>query len=188
MKSPVLPMFPLPNFFLFPGAIRPLHVFEPRYRQLVEDLLDRAGRFVVAAVPHQYAGKPLKTPPVFPIGSLVEIVRHDPLEDGRYLIWIVGRARARLEEVPSDRLYRQASVEVLTDIDSDDSERQRLRPQLEEAIHARSGSDVALADDLSIGALADILLQSLKLNPTQLEEVFADLSATRRAERALSWL
>ena len=39
-----LPVFPLPGVFLFPGCVMPLHVFEPRYRQMVSDLLDRHGR------------------------------------------------------------------------------------------------------------------------------------------------
>ena len=43
-----IPLFPLPDFFLFPGAVAPLHIFEPRYRQMISDLLDSSGRFVLA--------------------------------------------------------------------------------------------------------------------------------------------
>jgi hypothetical protein len=46
----VAPVFPLPGVFLFPGQIMPLHVFEPRYRQMIEDSLDGPGRLVIGTV------------------------------------------------------------------------------------------------------------------------------------------
>jgi Lon protease-like protein len=188
MKAPALPMFPLPDFFLFPGAIAPLHIFEKRYRRMVGDLLDCAGRFVMASIPERFAGKTLKAPPVFPVASLVEIMRHDPLPDGRYLVWVMGLRRARVEEVPSNKPYRQVHIELFEDIDSSTAEDKKLRPRLEVAIESQASGDVALAEDLSIGALADLLLQSLKLTPAQLEEVFPERNATRRAVKALAWL
>jgi Lon protease-like protein len=212
MSKPV-PMFPLPNYFLFPGALAPLHIFEPRYRQMINDLLDGPGRLAMASLalpslsrfdpaqPNQRVSDPggisavrdapaegQEPPPVFPIGGLAEIVHHEPFKDGRFLIWILGLGRVRLHEVPSDRLYRKVQVEPLPDVPCSDEDQRRLRTLLEVAIESRSGKDVALADDMSIGALADILLQALKLTPDQLREIYPETSAARRAERALAWL
>ena len=52
----VAPLFPLPNVFLFPGCVMPLHVFEPRYRQMVEDLLDGPGQVVMGTLEQDHAG------------------------------------------------------------------------------------------------------------------------------------
>jgi len=65
-----VPMFPLPGAFLFPSQILPLHVFEPRYRQMVEDSLDTAGRIVLATLAERSAGAlPEEPPPVLPVAS-----------------------------------------------------------------------------------------------------------------------
>lgn len=193
-----VPMFPLRRFYLFPGAVAPLHVFEPRYRQMVADLLDRAGRLVMATLlpapggetgagagisPRTSAGGP----PVLPIGGLGEILRHDRLPDGRYVIWLLGLGRVRISEVPSDRLYRRVDAEPLPDIQGDAGLARRLRPLLQEAILARTPHIVELGDETPIGLLADILAQCLQLTPAQLEEIFVEQDANRRAERVLGW-
>jgi Lon protease-like protein len=77
----IVPVFPLPNFFLFPGTAVPLHIFEPRYRQLIEDLLDGPGRLAMAAVSDEDAARGLQNPPFFSIGGLGEI-RHRRFPDG----------------------------------------------------------------------------------------------------------
>jgi Lon protease-like protein len=73
-------MFPLPGAFLFPHQVLPLHVFEPRYLQLVEDLLDASGRLVVATILADLLAQTLRAPPqvlerVFVEPSMVERAR-----------------------------------------------------------------------------------------------------------------
>ncbi len=88
-----IPIFPLPSTVLFPGLPLPLHVFEPRYRGMVEDAL--AGERVIGMVllkpgwESDYEG----APPVFPIGCLGRIDHAEPLPDGRFNILLTGRAR-----------------------------------------------------------------------------------------------
>ncbi len=187
MNGQILPMFPLPDFFVLPRTIVPLHIFEERYRQMVGDLLDNAGRLVMASLPKHLTGRGLANPPVFPYGALTEIIHHQKAEDGRYLILLLGLARVRLEEVPSDRLYRQARIEQIATIPCPEQDARRLRPLLAAAIDERTLQDVELAKTSKIDALTDILLQCLKLSPAQLQEVFAEPDECRRAERALAW-
>jgi len=187
MNSKILPMFPLPDFFVLPRTIVPLHIFEERYRQMVGDLLDTAGRLVMASLPKQLTGRGLIKPPVFPFGALTEIIHHQKSEDGRYLILLLGLSRVRIEEVPSDRLYRQARIEQITTTPCPEGDARRLRPLLEAAIDERTFQDVELASTSKIDALTDILLQCLKLSPAQLQEMFAEQDECQRAERALAW-
>jgi Lon protease-like protein len=116
----VLPVFPLPNVVLFPGATLPLHVFEPRYRELTREVL--AGRQLMAVARLQigfeddYEGRP----PLFDIcgvGSVIDSVAHG---DGRYDITLRGLARVRIvKELPADKPFRRLQVEELPDLASD---------------------------------------------------------------------
>src|SRR6185436_5860025 len=87
--APILaPMFPLQDVYLFPGTFIPLHIFEPRYRQMVEDSLDGPGRIVIASPLEDETQAPDAQPSVHPIAGLGEIARHERLEDGRFMIWL----------------------------------------------------------------------------------------------------
>jgi uncharacterized protein len=120
MDLAALPIFPLPNVVLFPGALLPLHVFEPRYRELVRVVL--AGRKLMGIArlkpgfEQDYEGRP----PVFEVcgvGSVIESVEH---ADGRYDITLRGLARARiLEELPVHRPFREVHLQELEDAFSD---------------------------------------------------------------------
>jgi Lon protease-like protein len=172
----------------------PLHIFEKRYRQMVGDLLDTAGRLVMANIPRRQMSQGVDlaelgkdTPPVFPYGSLVEIVHHQKLDDGRFMILLLGLCRVSIDEVPSDRLYRKASIQKLEPTPCSTEEEHRLRPRLEAAIDERTLNQAEFDATTSIESLTDILLQCLKLTPAQLEEVFAEQDEGRRAERALNW-
>ncbi|HOX26932.1 MAG TPA: LON peptidase substrate-binding domain-containing protein [Candidatus Krumholzibacteria bacterium] len=181
-----LPLFPLPDFYLFPGAVAPLHVFEPKYRQMVGDLLDTAARLVLAAYrpggPRTGSG-----PVVLPVGGLGEIVHHETLADGRYLIWVLGLGRVEMQEVASDRLYRKADARLIHDHEPDRDAERALVPQLFEAIQSRAPRGHQLEGDLPLGLLADILLNTLPLDAERTAAVFADRCPVRRAERALAW-
>jgi len=117
-----LPIFPLPNVVLFPGALLPLHVFEPRYRELVREVL--AGRKLMGIVrlkpgfEEDYEGRP----PVFDVCGVGSVIDFAEQADGRFDITLRGLARARiLEELPPTRAFRQVRIEELTDGFSDAS-------------------------------------------------------------------
>ena len=110
----LLPLFPLPNVLLLPETTLPLHVFEPRYRTMLSDAL--AGDRLIGiqllnpAAPPDRAGRPA----VFEIGCAGEVVRHEPLEDGRSNILLRGTFRYRIageRETPAP--YRVAVVAPL---------------------------------------------------------------------------
>lgn len=106
----VVPLFPLPNVVHFPGVPLPLHVFEPRYRDMVRDALEGSrliGMVLLRAGWEQrYDGRP----PVFDVGTAGEIVRADPLEDGRWNIVLRGVREFTIESEADDRSYRTARV------------------------------------------------------------------------------
>jgi uncharacterized protein len=115
-----LPVFPLPNVVLFPDAILPLHIFEPRYRELVHEVL--GGRKLMGIVrlkpgfEEDYEGRP----PVFDVCGVGQVVDSVERADGRYDVTLRGIARARIiEELPPLRSFRQMHLEELLDGFSD---------------------------------------------------------------------
>lgn len=110
-----MPLFPLDQATLLPQQLLPLHIFEPRYRQMIEHVLDGSGQFALAVFEgdrwkQEYHGKP----PLRPAVCVAQIVQHEKLPDGRFNILVQGVCRARIiREVPpeSGRLYRSALLE-----------------------------------------------------------------------------
>lgn len=179
------PLFPLPSVFLFPGTVIPLHVFEPRYRQMIEDSLDGPGRIVIGTVLEDWHDKLEGAPPVHPIAGLGEIARHERLPDGRFVILLAGLARTRIQELESDRLYRRVSAVPLAEIEVPDALQDGLRSRLREAVLARSPDLVDLPEDMPLGHLTDLLLLRLQLPQSKMQDLYSELSIADRAEAAI---
>jgi hypothetical protein len=185
-----LPLFPLPDVVLFPGALLPLHVFEPRYRELTADVL--AGRRImgVARLRPGYQADYAGRPPIFSVAGAGYVVKAEELPDGRYNILLRGVARVQLdEELPAERAYRRARAHVLVDTRS-------ARPG---ALPRLRGDLVTLCDRLSMllgdgglelrelsrgvgspAAFADMLAAALVLDPDDRQAL---LEATDPADR-----
>lgn len=109
-----IPLFPLPGAVLFPHTLLPLHVFEPRYRRLVEDVLAHDGLIAVPCLAPGPSDAPTEAPALLPVCGVGRIVHHVPLADGRHQIVLAGVARLRLdEERATDTPYRLARATVL---------------------------------------------------------------------------
>ena len=104
-----IPLFPLPGAILFPRSQLPLHIFEPRYREMVRDALEGSGRIGMIQ-PH---GPEDEGAPLYPVGCIGEIVGVEELEDGRYNIVLLGTSRFRLKaEADLETAYRNAEVDA----------------------------------------------------------------------------
>lgn len=113
-----VPLFPLDSVTLLPQQVLPLHIFEPRYRQMVEHVLDGSGQIAMAVFrgerwKQEYHGRP----PLRPCVCIGQIIQHERLADGRYNLLLQGVCRAKIvdESPPSaERLYREAMLEPLS--------------------------------------------------------------------------
>ena len=154
MPRLVLPIFPLSNVVLFPRIHTPLHLFEPRYRQMAEDVLAGARRIGMVVVRPEHTDEMPGNAPVFPIGCCGSVEQSQRLPDGRYNIVLLGTQRFRIaheEPGPPERLYRVAEVELLEDaLDPADTERvAALRTRVIDLVRRfleRSGRAGALAE------------------------------------------
>ncbi len=105
-----VPIFPLPGAILFPRSQLPLHIFEPRYREMVRDAIDGVGRIAMIQ-PHRLDDD--NQAPLYTVGCLGELVGVEELEDGRFNIVLLGSNRFRLvQESQVDTPYRCAEVDI----------------------------------------------------------------------------
>lgn len=125
-----LPIFPLPNVALFPGAALPLHVFEPRYRDLVRDALLGNKVLAVARLKPGFESSYEGSPPVLDICGAGVIEAHRERPDGRFDMLVRGVTRVRiLSEHPPLQKYRVVNAEALSDLSA--------APELAAAFHER---------------------------------------------------
>lgn len=133
-----LPLFPLP-VVLFPGAPLPLHVFEPRYRQMVAWCVEGDGRFGVIYHDTDRAGA--FAPAEGQVGCVAEILDFQPLPDGRSLIFTRGRERFRVDDgIESETRYPECVAAPYPDLtDADPGRRERsirlFHRVLDEVVH-----------------------------------------------------
>ena len=105
----ILPVFPLPGALLLPRARLPLHIFEPRYLQMLDDALKTPGRMIGMVQPN--AGPGRDESGLHVIGCAGRITQFTETEDGRYLITLSGASRYRvLSEESGFTPYRRCSV------------------------------------------------------------------------------
>lgn len=185
----IMPMFPLRGVFLLPRQILPLHVFEPRYRQMIDDVLDGQGRLVMGTV---LEGQDLttdgeeETPPrILHVAGVGEIARHEKTPDGRYFIWLFGLGRFDVEEVPSDRLYRRVTARPMDEVPLHSSREDSLRDDLRDALGSRTEEPLVLPDDVPVELLADALAQKLHLPQNAMEPIFTEVDIEKRARMTL---
>jgi Lon protease-like protein len=152
----VMPMFPL-GTVLLPGGVLPLHVFEPRYRQLVVDCLaDDTGNpeFGVTLIERgsEVGGGDQRAS----VGVVARIVQVEPLPDGRYALVTVGTRRFRVNAWLPDDPYPLADVDEWHDVDPDAAElparvaaaTDRLREVLDLAARLGGASpELTISDD-----------------------------------------
>ena len=114
MEKTTLPLFPL-SMVLFPGTVVPLHIFEPRYRQMVTDVLNGDKRFGLIYHDPDEQGPFMNEPGR--VGTVAVIRRYQPLPDGRSMIMVRGMDRFQtVAEVEGETLYYQAEVGPYEDL------------------------------------------------------------------------
>lgn len=185
-------LFPLPNLVLFPQVVQGLHIFEPRYRQMMADAVAGDGLIALALLKPGWEEEYDERPAVEPVACLGKIGWHEKLPDGRYNLRLRGVSRVRVvEEVPADRLYRLARVDLVPDVAPDDLPRlTALRHRLAEAVlprfapdgPARSQLQELFDGDLPLGHVCDVLAYALPLPLETKQSLLAEPRADVRAE------
>jgi ATP-dependent Lon protease len=142
-----LPLFPLPEVVLFPGSHLPLHIFEFRYRIMMNTILQSDGRFGVLMVdPAQ--GQ------IADVGCCAEVIQHQRLPDDRMKILTMGQQRFRVLEYVREKPYYVGLVEWIEDQPTEQDVDQLaidVDQLLRDVVHLSAkltGQEIALPDDI----------------------------------------
>ena len=179
-------LFPLPGVVLFPHAVLPLHIFEPRYRQMTEDALATDRLIAIVQVRPTADWAQADEPELESVGCLGRIFKHERLADGRFNFLLLGRKRIRLDrEIANGKLYRSSQVSIIEEVEPDErteASRQELVALFRQAHDGEIDPDLnALFEtELPLGVLADIITQAMGLPATVKQSFLAEPSVARR--------
>jgi len=191
-------LFPLPNLVLFPHVMQPLHIYELRYRDMLEDALTGDGLITMVLLAPGWENDYEGWPPLYPVACLGRITTHFRLADGTYNLLLLGLKRAKLlYELKSEHPYREARVEIFEDIYSpqQSNRQQYLQKQLREALQdlpllpeAQEQLDQLNESDVSLGMLTDIISYMLEIDLEKKQALLAEIDVYRRTELLLDYL
>ena len=203
LEDPILerlPVFPLPATVFFPGTELPLHVFEPRYRALVEHCLETDRALGVALLQPGYEADYDGRPPIFEVLGAGVIIDEERLPDGRWNILLRGTDRVKVvQELPPDTLFRRFRVARLDDAHPvppispercDDPVCQTLKNlalRLADAVPDVKAPLGRLLHTVGGGSeLADQLACRLIPNPLRRQQILEETDVTRRLQLVVS--
>jgi Lon protease-like protein len=189
MKLPeIIPIFPLPNVVFFPRMPLPLHIFEPRYREMVRDAA-RGPRLIGMALlrgdwQRDYEGRP----PIFATGTVGEMARLEELPDGRFNIVLRGLREFTIVRELERASYREAVVTWRGAVEDalPAPNRERLAGLVRRWLE-RLGKDVGVGsivpENVDDEAFVNFLAQHLDVAPLEKQAVLEAALLGERARR-----
>lgn len=154
-----LPLFPL-NLVFFPGQVLPLHIFEPRYREMINHCLDTRNPFGIIMLPEGVSLEDGDLPP-HTIGTAARIVGVERLDDGRMNITTIGTKRFQVDKLLRRHSYLSAEVRHFPVINGNTKRAidlaQKVRPRV-----------MAYVDAVAAASRSTLPLNKLPDDPTSL--------------------
>ncbi len=193
-------LFPLPELVVFPNAMQPLHIFEPRYCELLHEALATDQLIALATLAPGWQQPTFGQPAISPQICICRIISHSTTDEDRHNILLVGLRRARMieEEQDTGRPFRSARVELIDDIypPSGTSDRASLKKELLHAFRQLI-PDVAevqknlhdlMASHMQLGAVTDIIGFTMQFEESLKLDLLGEGNVDRRAQLLLETL
>jgi Lon protease-like protein len=191
----VVPVFPLPEVVLFPRAVLPLHIHEPRYLRMTADALGGARVMAVALLKPGFEPYYFSTcAPIHPVLGIGQIIASEQLDDGNYNILLRGVGRARIREEVPHKPYRLVRIAALEPAGSLPPARVRkLRRELRQTLESEcTGEDDSRAHwlrlfetRLPLGDLADLVASGLSIDAELRQDLLAEADPAARVNKLI---
>lgn len=189
----VIPVFPLPGALLLPGGHLPLHIFEPRYRDMVRDSI--AADRIIGMIQPRDPNSRVEVPDIYPIGCAGHMTAFRETEEGRYYITLKGICRfSVLEEIEAETSYRQTLVSYskyrgdLQPVDTRHVDRDKLMPALRSFLELHKVDvDWETLEEVPDDSLVRSLAMNCPFEPSEKQALLeaADASARSRLVTSL---
>ncbi len=184
----VLPIFPLPNLVFFPNTRLPLHVFEPRYRQMITDALEADKRFGIVLLRPGWESDYFGAPAVHQCGTIGTIEQAVPLDDGRFNILVRGDVRFRILGEVEKLPYRTARVIAQPEVERHPDEAYAQREGLADLARQYlkflpDQMAVPEIETVGLDALTNALIMSLNLEVEEKQRLLEIDDLISRAEQ-----
>ncbi len=189
------PVFPLDGVVLLPHALLRLFIFEPRYRQMVQDALDGSGQIAMAVFEgNQWRHNYHANPPIRQSVCIGQIIQHQRLPDGNFRIAMQGVCRARVKQEfhpEKERLYRTALLEPIEVGEPSEDELFMVRDgvlsrlssdPLTELCAVRAVGQQLAAREISTPALLEVVALNVLSDKTLQYRLLAEGDVVRRGE------
>jgi Lon protease-like protein len=181
-----LPLFPL-NTVLFPGQLLPLHIFEPRYRQMITECHQANKPFGVVLI---RAGQEIGSNTPYEVGTTAKIVQLEKLPDGRYNILCAGDARFKILQTHLDKPYLSGTIDLWpwppVEIQTVQSSLERIHMRLDRYLHLLSkliNSQLEIDLPAEPASLANLAAAVLQIEPHEKQELLSTPSIAELLDR-----
>lgn len=185
-------LFPLPNLVLFPHVVQPLHIFEPRYCEMLQDALAHDRLIAMVLLEPGWEQQYHQSRPAIAHAACIgKIISHSPTDDQRHNILLAGVKRARIiGELELRRPFREAEVELLEDIYPADEA--QLRPESTKRLQtlfqhfvpqgsaAQESFQQLMGKQLPLGVLTDTIAYALQLPLAIKQQLLAETNVDIR--------
>jgi ATP-dependent Lon protease len=192
-------LFPLPNLVLFPHVIQPLHVFERRYVDMFLDAVEDDRLIAMSLLQPGWESDYEGRPPIEPVACLGRIITWQSQGSSRYNLLLLGMQRVKIvHELPPDRSFREAEVELVADCYPPETETlrfalhaklletfQRLMPNLKDADELFSQLSL---ENVTLGTLTDVISYALDLGLPLKQKLLGEPCVDHRATMLISHL
>jgi Lon protease-like protein len=194
-----LPIFPLPQTVLIPRTLMSLHIFEPRYRRMIEDCADGHRVLAVGLLDESRGADRHGRPAIHPVAGVGILRRSARLPDGRFNIVLEGAYRANVEdELDPGPAYRRVRARLLFDEAPQDRDHVEQAVASLRSLCSRVVAQMADASDTEIverlnevknpGALADLIAAALIHEVLERQRILAEPNVERRLDLAAAAL
>jgi ATP-dependent Lon protease len=192
-------LFPLPDLVVFPHAMQPLHIFEPRYCEMLAESLSTDRLVAMATLTGGIASVPQSGPPIASTVCLGRIVSHAEVESDKHNILLVGIRRAKIiQELDTGRPFRIAEIDVDQDFYSPTRANERLNLKQEllnefakiipPTANVQQNLHELMAGQMGLGPITDIISYTLPFNVESKLELLAQPNVDDRAEALIALL
>ncbi len=190
-------LFPLPDLVMFPHVMQPLHIYESRYRDLLNAALDSDGLIAMCMLAPGWESNYEGRPAVLPHACLGKVVTHQRQDDGHYNILLLGLRRILIDsELPTDHSYREAKVTLLEDFcySENDDARHALQAELTEKFQeslpqgqpSHPNVEELLSSEIPLSVLTDLVSFAVPLDLKTKCKLLGESNIDRRAEMLLT--